>query len=130
MLTLQSGRFLLTNVHRLSLENVVVGLDRVVTGDMLSRMDFFFEIHCSPTSPGSLSREDVQEASESLLFLTRHEGEAAGGCQSKFHTAALQMMDTESTLERSSSKKCVLFLPFLHVLTLSLQDERCTADYA
>ncbi|KAJ3052498.1 hypothetical protein HK097_006137, partial [Rhizophlyctis rosea] len=53
-------------------QDVVRGLGEVIHGDVMGRMDLVFELH-DGDGDGNLSREEIIQLSESLLFLLRRE---------------------------------------------------------
>ncbi|CAI2170046.1 6651_t:CDS:10 [Funneliformis geosporum] len=55
----------------LSLQDVVLGLGEIVFGDLLSRMELFFNLHDSDKD-GYLFKEEILQMSESFLFIFRN----------------------------------------------------------
>lgn len=74
----------------LLLENIVVGLDKIIRADMLARIDLFYDWHATDPANG-LSRDQVVAVSESLLFLTRREGDEGVASAGNFLKMALQV---------------------------------------
>lgn len=56
----------------LSLQDVVMGLDRVMSADLLESIEWFFELH-DKDADGYLTKDEVIRLSESLLFIFRNE---------------------------------------------------------
>ncbi|OZJ01929.1 hypothetical protein BZG36_04840, partial [Bifiguratus adelaidae] len=55
---------------QLSLQNCVSGLDELIHGDLSSRLKVFFDVH-DIEHDGSLSKDEIVQVSETLLFLMR-----------------------------------------------------------
>ncbi|KAJ1971556.1 GTPase activating protein (GAP), partial [Dimargaris xerosporica] len=62
----------ITDDMTLSLAAVVSQLGHMLHLDMMSLMDYFFQLH-DALGQGDLSREDMYQVSETLLFLFRHD---------------------------------------------------------
>ncbi|KAJ1969966.1 GTPase activating protein (GAP) [Dispira parvispora] len=78
----------------LSFADVVAQLGHLLHLDMMSLMDFFYVLH-DVTGQGRLSREDVYQVSESLLYLFRNnEDDQHLDSVSKFLQRAIQYAET------------------------------------
>ncbi|WRT64714.1 uncharacterized protein IL334_001648 [Kwoniella shivajii] len=60
------------NQGTLSLQDVVLGLDRVMTAGLMESIEWFFELH-DKDKDGYLTKDEVIQLSESLLFIFRNE---------------------------------------------------------
>lgn len=58
-----------TNIGELTLYDVVSGLDKLITHDLLESINYFFALY-DEDDDGELHREEVLQISEGLLFLT------------------------------------------------------------
>lgn len=56
----------------LSLQEVTTGLGDIIHGDMMSRMQLFFDMH-DLNKDGTLNRDEILGMSESLLFIYRYD---------------------------------------------------------
>ncbi|KAK9716831.1 GTPase activating protein (GAP) [Basidiobolus ranarum] len=56
----------------LSLQDIVIGLQDIMFGDLMSQIQLFFHLHDS-NDDGLLTKEDILQMSESFLFLFRNE---------------------------------------------------------
>ncbi|CAG8486039.1 12791_t:CDS:10 [Acaulospora morrowiae] len=64
------NRFDKSSSGGLSLQDVVLGLGEIVFGDIMSRMDLFFNLH-DGDKDGFLKKEEILQMSESFLFIFR-----------------------------------------------------------
>ncbi|KAG8901611.1 hypothetical protein FRC00_006004 [Tulasnella sp. 408] len=79
--------------------DVVMGLEGVMFNDLMSNIEWFFNLH-DKDKDGSLSKDEVLQLSESLLFIFRNEpGDAYLGAVSRFMTNAFEYGD--SLLEKA-----------------------------
>ncbi|EJU03585.1 TBC-domain-containing protein [Dacryopinax primogenitus] len=81
--------------HRgaLSFQDIVTGLNGVMFNDLMSNIEWFFTLH-DKDKDGFLTRDDVLQLSESLLFIFRNEiGDAYLGTVSNFMTNAFEYGD-------------------------------------
>lgn len=58
-----------SNVNELTLNDIVAGLDRLMTPDLLESINYFFSLY-DKDNDGELQREEVLQLSEGLLLLT------------------------------------------------------------
>ncbi|KIO20021.1 hypothetical protein M407DRAFT_82029 [Tulasnella calospora MUT 4182] len=78
----------------LSLQDIVMGLEGVMFNDLMSNIEWFFKLH-DKDKDGSLSKDEVLQLSESLLFIFRNEpGDAYLGAVSRFMTNAFEYGDS------------------------------------
>ncbi|OCF45828.1 GTPase activating protein [Kwoniella heveanensis CBS 569] len=77
----------------LSLQDVVWGLDRVMTAGLMESIEWFFELH-DKDKDGYLTKDEVIQLSESLLFIFRNEpGDVYLAAVSKFILNAYEFGD-------------------------------------
>ena len=78
----------------LGLQDIVKGLNSVMFNDLLENIKWFFELHDNDKD-GSLTKDELVQLSESLLFIFRSEpGDAYLGSVSKFMTNAFEYADS------------------------------------
>ncbi|GHJ83929.1 hypothetical protein NliqN6_0331 [Naganishia liquefaciens] len=91
-----------THQGSLSLQDVVIGLDNVVWGGLMESIEWFFVLHDN-NKDGYLTKDEVIQLSESLLFIFRNEpGDAYLAAVSKFILNAFDFGDAtapESSLQ-------------------------------
>ncbi|ORZ40357.1 rab-GTPase-TBC domain-domain-containing protein [Catenaria anguillulae PL171] len=83
---------------RLSFQDLVTGLGKLVFADINARMERFFEIH-DTDKDGQLTREDILRVSESLLFIFRFEKSSEDvqlNAVSNYLRVAFQMAETSA----------------------------------
>ncbi|RUP44863.1 hypothetical protein BC936DRAFT_148927 [Jimgerdemannia flammicorona] len=61
-----------TRAGLLTLQDAVTGLGEIVHGDLMSRIELFFNLH-DTDKDGFMSKEDIVRMSETFLFLFRHD---------------------------------------------------------
>ncbi|WVQ83298.1 hypothetical protein IAT38_005437 [Cryptococcus sp. DSM 104549] len=77
----------------LSLQDVVLGLDRVMSAGLMEAIEWFFELH-DKNKDGYLTKDEVIQLSESLLFIFRNEpGDVYLASVSKFILNAYEFGD-------------------------------------
>ncbi|KAG8940705.1 hypothetical protein FRC03_005157 [Tulasnella sp. 419] len=77
----------------LSFQDIVIGLDGVMFNDLMANIEWFFNLH-DKDKDGSLSKDEVLQLSESLLFIFRAErGDGYLGAVSRFMTNAFEYGD-------------------------------------
>ncbi|WVQ75931.1 hypothetical protein IAR50_005566 [Cryptococcus sp. DSM 104548] len=77
----------------LSLQDVVIGLDRVMSAGLMESIEWFFELH-DKDKDGYLTKDEVIRLSESLLFIFRNEpGDIYLASVSKFILNAFEFGD-------------------------------------
>ncbi|EJD07449.1 TBC-domain-containing protein [Fomitiporia mediterranea MF3/22] len=77
----------------LSLQDIVDGLDGVMFNDLMENIEWFFNLH-DKDKDGSLTKDELLNLSESLLFIFRFEvGDAYLGAVSRFMTNAFEYGD-------------------------------------
>jgi len=89
----------------LSLQDVVKGLDQIMTGGLMESIEWFFNLH-DKNKDGYLTKDEVIQLSESLLFIFRNEpGDIYLAAVSKFILNAYEFGDAtapESSVASSS----------------------------
>ncbi|OCF58748.1 GTPase activating protein [Kwoniella mangroviensis CBS 10435] len=81
------------NQGTLSLQDVVLGLNRVMTAGLMESIEWFFELH-DKDKDGFLTKDEVIQLSESLLFIFRNEpGDIYLAAVSKFILNAYEFGD-------------------------------------
>ncbi|KAF9358697.1 hypothetical protein BGX26_001133 [Mortierella sp. AD094] len=92
----------------LSLQEVTTGLDDIINGDLMTRMQLFFDMH-DLNKDGTLSRDEILGMSESLLFIFRFDdGDTYLGAISNFIRNAFEFaekVDTSRNLPSGVSKE-------------------------
>ncbi|KAF8328403.1 rab-GTPase-TBC domain-containing protein [Cantharellus anzutake] len=84
--------------HRgaLSFQDLVVGLSGVMFNDLMANIEWFFTLH-DKDKDGALTKDEVLQLAESLLFIFRHEiGDTYLGAVSRFMTNAFEYGDALS----------------------------------
>ncbi|KAF9182514.1 hypothetical protein BGZ51_004702 [Haplosporangium sp. Z 767] len=77
----------------LSLQEVTTGLSDIIHGDLMTRMQLFFDMH-DMNKDGTLSRDEILSMSESLLFIFRYDdGDAYLGAISNFIRNAFEFAE-------------------------------------
>ncbi|KAG9088534.1 hypothetical protein FRC06_001979 [Ceratobasidium sp. 370] len=77
----------------LSLQDLVLGLDEVMHNDLMGNIEWFFTLH-DKDKDGMLTKDELLQLSESLLFIFRNEpGDAYLGAVSRFMTNAFEFGD-------------------------------------
>ncbi|KAG8707803.1 hypothetical protein FRC09_001608, partial [Ceratobasidium sp. 395] len=77
----------------LSLQDLVLGLDEVMHNDLMGNIQWFFTLH-DKDKDGMLTKDELLQLSESLLFIFRNEpGDAYLGAVSRFMTNAFEFGD-------------------------------------
>ncbi|KAJ9120087.1 hypothetical protein QFC22_002985 [Naganishia vaughanmartiniae] len=83
----------------LSLQDVVLGLDKVCSGGLMESIEWFFVLHDN-NKDGYLTKDEVIQLSESLLFIFRNEpGDAYLAAVSKFILNAFDFGDATAPEE-------------------------------
>ncbi|KAG8888305.1 hypothetical protein FRB99_004126, partial [Tulasnella sp. 403] len=78
----------------LSLQDIVTGLNGVMFNDLMANIEWFFSLH-DKDKDGSLTKDELLQLSESLLFIFRNEpGDAYLGAVSRFMTNAFEYGDS------------------------------------
>ncbi|WVR04682.1 hypothetical protein IAU60_001693 [Kwoniella sp. DSM 27419] len=81
------------NIGTLSLQDAVMGLNRVMTAGLMESIEWFFELH-DKDKDGFLTKDEVIQLSESLLFIFRNEpGDVYLAAVSKFILNAYEFGD-------------------------------------
>ncbi|KAK8847460.1 hypothetical protein IAR55_005318 [Kwoniella newhampshirensis] len=89
----------------LSLQDVVMGLNRVMTGGLMESIEWFFELH-DKNKDGYLTKDEVIQLSESLLFIFRNEpGDVYLAAVSKFILNAYEFGDATAPQGSVEEKK-------------------------
>ena len=93
----------------LTLQDVVFGLGEIIFGDLLSRMELFFNLHDSDKD-GYLFKEEILQMSESFLFIFRNrQDDGHLGSVSNFIKNAFDYTDSveeiNGTSDSNSSQK-------------------------
>ncbi|KAG0326940.1 hypothetical protein BGZ99_008704 [Dissophora globulifera] len=88
----------------LSLQEVTTGLDDIIHGDLMTRMQLFFDMH-DLNKDGTLNRDEILGMSESLLFIFRFDdGDTYLGAISNFIRNAFEFAEkVESPKKETSS---------------------------
>ncbi|KAF8517918.1 rab-GTPase-TBC domain-containing protein [Hysterangium stoloniferum] len=82
-----------SNRGALSFQDIVTGLDIIVFSDLMEAIEWFFTLH-DKNKDGFLTKDEVLQLSESLLFIFRYEhGDAYLGAVSRFMTNAFEYGD-------------------------------------
>ncbi|KAG9017939.1 hypothetical protein FRB90_000065, partial [Tulasnella sp. 427] len=111
----------------LSLQDIVMGLEGVMFNDLMSNIEWFFKLH-DKDKDGSLSKDEVLQLSESLLFIFRNEpGDAYLGAISRFMTNAFEYGDsllekadgTTEDSENGPTNRPYLTLPTFRMVVLA-----------
>ncbi|KAG8974931.1 hypothetical protein FRC05_006608 [Tulasnella sp. 425] len=108
----------------LSLQDIVMGLEGVMFNDLMSNIEWFFTLH-DKDKDGSLSKDEVLQLSESLLFIFRNEpGDAYLGAVSRFMTNAFEYGDSllekaDDTEPSPENNKPYLTLPTFRMVVLA-----------
>ncbi|KAG0002471.1 hypothetical protein BGZ80_007136 [Entomortierella chlamydospora] len=90
-------RFNQSGTGLLSLQEVTTGLDDVINGDLMTRMQLFFDMH-DLNKDGTLSRDEILAMSESLLFIFRFDdGDTYLGAISNFIRNAFEFAEKVET---------------------------------
>ncbi|KIJ55489.1 hypothetical protein M422DRAFT_24063 [Sphaerobolus stellatus SS14] len=77
----------------LSFQDIITGLDTIVFSDLMEAIEWFFTLH-DKNKDGYLTKDEVLQVSESLLFIFRYEhGDAYLGAVSRFMTNAFEYGD-------------------------------------
>ncbi|CAE6428102.1 unnamed protein product [Rhizoctonia solani] len=77
----------------LSLQDLVLGLDEVMHNDLMGNIQWFFTLH-DKDKDGMLTKDELLQLSESLLFIFRNEpGDAYLGAVSRFMTNSFEFGD-------------------------------------
>ncbi|KAI0285987.1 TBC-domain-containing protein [Russula aff. rugulosa BPL654] len=77
----------------LSFQDLVTGLDGIIFSDLMSNIEWFFNLH-DKNKDGYLTKDEVLTVSESLLFIFRFEiGDAYLGAVSRFMSNAFEYGD-------------------------------------
>ncbi|KAG8706436.1 hypothetical protein FRC08_001075, partial [Ceratobasidium sp. 394] len=77
----------------LSLQDLVLGLDEVMHNDLMGNIQWFFTLH-DKDKDGMLTKDELLQLSESLLFIFRNEpGDAYLGAVSRFMSNAFEFGD-------------------------------------
>lgn len=80
-------------VGTLSLQDIVMGLDRVMSAGLMESIEWFFELH-DKDADGYLTKDEVIRLSESLLFIFRNEpGDSYLAAVSRFILNAYEFGD-------------------------------------
>ncbi|KAJ2711489.1 GTPase activating protein (GAP) [Coemansia spiralis] len=66
---------------RVSFQQCVIALGRIVNTDLLTRMDVFFDMYAA-TVPGQISRREMFQLSEAILYIGHGEDVEVGGARS------------------------------------------------
>ncbi|EIW71253.1 hypothetical protein TREMEDRAFT_71100 [Tremella mesenterica DSM 1558] len=83
----------------LSLQDVVIGLDTVMTSGLMESIEWFFNLH-DKNKDGYLTKDEVIQLSESLLFIFRNEpGDVYLAAVSKFILNAYEFGDATAPQE-------------------------------
>ncbi|KAF9110868.1 hypothetical protein BGX27_005761 [Mortierella sp. AM989] len=86
-------RFDLNSTGLLSLQEITTGLDDIINGDLMTRMQLFFDMH-DLNKDGTLSRDEILGMSESLLFIFRFDdGDTYLGAISNFIRNAFEFAE-------------------------------------
>ncbi|KAI8605096.1 rab-GTPase-TBC domain-containing protein [Dissophora ornata] len=90
----------------LSLQQVTTGLDDIINGDLMTRMELFFDMHDLDKN-GTLSRDEILGMSESLLFIYRFDdGDSYLGSISNFIRNAFEFAEkVDKTPKEAESKE-------------------------
>ncbi|KAF9990589.1 hypothetical protein BGZ75_000786 [Mortierella antarctica] len=93
-------RFDHDNTGLLSLQEVTTGLGDIIHGDLMTRMQLFFEMH-DLNKDGTLSRDEILGMSESLLFIYRFDdGDSYLGAISNFIRNAFEFAEKVDAVKK------------------------------
>lgn len=82
-----------SNRGALTFQDIVTGLDVVMSNDLMGNIEWFFTLH-DKNKDGFLTKDEVLTLSESLLFIFRYEiGDAYLGAVSRFMTNVFEYGD-------------------------------------
>ncbi|KAJ2849908.1 GTPase activating protein (GAP) [Coemansia brasiliensis] len=84
---------------RVSFQQCVIALGRIVNTDLLTRMDVFFDMYAD-TSPGSISRQEMFQLSEAILYIGHGEDVETGSRDQR--TPSGDMTNEEKLLQSVS----------------------------
>ncbi|KAI9467768.1 rab-GTPase-TBC domain-containing protein, partial [Coemansia mojavensis] len=84
---------------RVSFQQCVIALGRIVNTDMLTRMDVFFDMY-SDTNSGSISRQEMFQLSEAILYIGHGEDVETGSRDQR--TSSGDMTNEEKLLQSVS----------------------------
>ncbi|CAG8518956.1 15115_t:CDS:10 [Funneliformis mosseae] len=110
----------------LTLQDVVLGLGEIVFGDLLSRMELFFNLHDSDKD-GYLFKEEILQMSESFLFIFRnlpddgHLGSVSNFIKNAFeYTESMgETDDVENLLTEKEEHNTRMSLPSFRMIILA-----------
>lgn len=90
----------------ITLQDAVTGLGEIVHGDLMSRIELFFNLH-DTDKDGFLSKEDIVRISETFLFLFRHDDDldrhlaaVSGFIKNSFEYSETVAQDSEKEEQR------------------------------
>ncbi|KAG8854425.1 hypothetical protein FRB96_007487 [Tulasnella sp. 330] len=93
------------------LQDLVIGLDGVMFNDLMSNIEWLFDLH-DKDRDGYLTKDEVLQLSESLLFIFRSErGDAYLAAVSRFMTNAFEYGDSQSEDQKKGAETGDDFLP-------------------
>ncbi|KAG0210879.1 hypothetical protein BGX28_008846 [Mortierella sp. GBA30] len=96
-------RFDHNNTGLLSLQEVTTGLGDIIHGDLMTRMQLFFDMH-DLNKDGTLSRDEILGMSESLLFIFRFDdGDSYLGAISNFIRNAFEFAEKVDTVKKKET---------------------------
>jgi len=109
----------------LSLQDLVLGLDEVMHNDLMGNIQWFFTLH-DKDKDGMLTKDELLQLSESLLFIFRNEpGDAYLGAVSRFMTNAFEFGDAllpapVGTEDGAGSPTISSHVPYLNLATFRM----------
>ncbi|RIA94547.1 rab-GTPase-TBC domain-containing protein [Glomus cerebriforme] len=103
----------------LTLQDVVFGLGNIIFGDLMSRIELFFNLHDSDKD-GYLFKEEILQMSESFLFIFRNrQDDGHLGSVSNFIKNAFEYTDSVGEINENDEHKMRMSLPSFRMVILA-----------